>query len=402
MCKYVIFCCLLFVPFYGHAQLQDKDVENIMNKHALTANDALYNVVSYLPDLYRQDKMDVVHGLIAYYEKKYGNSATLIYFDIIERIKNRSFKEEINNAYSTDKGKMYKLTATEYYEQNIIVILKNYRTSSLRTSGAYGKEPTSYYTLYFNFLRGLAREQMNITDLSMVEKWLLVYFSNPADTLFTVLDKPEYKNTALQRAWMAYERDRNSLKGGNLIARVGMYAPIGNAALLGGHPYIGVGIGGAIKKMTIDADFTMRFVSAPRDYQVVASNHQVYNTRYYFGGYVGFDGTYALLQRKKEVLDLLCGVGWDGFDALPGDNRGNSTSAAPTKTISSVNCNFGIGYRVFGRGHSYSTDISKPYIGVQVKYNVLNYKNAGGTDLSGSAFTVGFVYGSYHRKPKLR
>lgn len=37
------------------------------------------------------------------------------------------------------------------------------------------------------------------------------------------------------------------------------------------------------------------------------------------------------------------------------------------------------------------------YFGVQAKYNQLFYNNAGGTDLSGGATTIGLVWGGFDR-----
>jgi hypothetical protein len=156
--------------------------------------------------------------------------------------------------------------------------------------------------------------------------------------------------------------------------------PRGNISALGSHPLIGFQIGSAWKNLSLDFEFSLRFTNAPKDYQTVQYGY-IYDTRYHVGTYLGLDGAYAIQRFQKHQVNALFGVGYDNLTLL----KASSEDADDAKNISSINLNAGIGYKYYFKRNQ--------YIGLLGKYNLLFYKNRGGTDLSGNAVTLTLVYG---------
>ncbi len=158
----------------------------------------------------------------------------------------------------------------------------------------------------------------------------------------------------------------------------GIWAPTGNLSLVGAHPYLGFRLGVVKKKITIDFSANFKFINSPKSYNVLKDGI-LYSTRHFFGGYIGIDGDYVLLYKKQHKITFVGGLAYDGFDALTKPNNGVD------KTINAFNLNIGLAYRFYRA--------SDRYLEVQAKYNLVNYDNVGGTDLSGKSLTIGFLIG---------
>jgi len=70
------------------------------------------------------------------------------------------------------------------------------------------------------------------------------------------------------------------------------------------------------------------------------------------------------------------------------DNPDNDKS----HLISSLNTNFGLGYRYFYKNGE--------YIGLQGKYNIVNFSNPGGTNFSGNTLTISLIVGGFFNEKK--
>jgi hypothetical protein len=167
-----------------------------------------------------------------------------------------------------------------------------------------------------------------------------------------------------------------------------MWYPNGNLSILGPHPYLGFIIGGRYKKFMFDFNATMRMLRSANYYKVEnTDNDSVYLTKDYQGYYLGADCGYSLIKTKKQEVDILAGIGWEGIDVTIADSVYN--------TYPSLNVNAGLGYKVYiGSRDTKKASVSW-YISAQAKYNFTGFNNKGGTDLAGGAFTFGIVCGCY-------
>jgi len=140
---------------------------------------------------------------------------------------------------------------------------------------------------------------------------------------------------------------------------------MGDLILLGNHPSFGFQIGARDNRNQLDLTFQFRF-SQSASYYTIKRNNAFYDINNYFGGYVGLDYIYYLVNKLNFDLGVLGGIGYDGFDIT----SSNSYDDMKPLSIGSFNVNGG-----FKLNYYLSTSF---YIGLQARYNFINYVNQGG------------------------
>jgi hypothetical protein len=165
----------------------------------------------------------------------------------------------------------------------------------------------------------------------------------------------------------------------------GIWKPEDNLAIIGNHPTIGVFIGGRGENINIDVSMQFKFLDSKNPY-FVKEEDSLYRIKHFFGGYIGLDGRFFILNITGNEVDLIGGIAYDGWDALQQAESASGTA----KGINSLNLNVGIGYR-----HNSSTEGITYFWGPEIRYNFVRYDkdNIGGTDLSGNVITILFSIG---------
>jgi len=383
------------------AQIKDNAIEKIMSQRVLTDDDISYNAAILIPRLYKENKIDTLNALIDYYEKNYETGSTIAPYILISKIKNRTFKEQLENKAPVDSPKYSRLTDSAFYLENICDPFLTWYLYSydIEHNSTYPEYIRTAYGAYFNFIRSLAREELRSPGHTHVEQFLLRFFADPSDSMFKELNNPDYNGTQLQRSWYEYHKKRTAISGFDWGLTTGMWVPDGHLAVVGNHPYLGYVIGGKSNKWIYDLALNFSFLRSPNSYIVNISNVN-YTTNYFFGYYVGIDFGYELARAKRNEIDLLAGMALAGFQELslnnPYYNTSNSNSDAGS--VSSLDVNAGIGYKYYLTFHKEKgKDEKNSYLAIQVKYHYLQLNNVG-TDLLGNAWTIGLIYGAYSRK----
>jgi len=166
----------------------------------------------------------------------------------------------------------------------------------------------------------------------------------------------------------------------------GIWIPFDYASLLGIHPLIGFQGGIRFKKMTYNLALSFKFGKSKNEYEILVDGN-LRTTDEFFGGYIAADIEREILKFRKHEFDLLGGVGYDSFDAIHVNTEDDNPENDVSHLIGSANINFGLGYRYYMK--------YKRYIGIQGKYNFVNYNNPGGTPLSGNTVTVSLIFGRF-------
>jgi hypothetical protein len=178
---------------------------------------------------------------------------------------------------------------------------------------------------------------------------------------------------------------RNS-RSATAAVLLGWWAPRGNlAGVLGPHPSVGIQLGGRSKLHEFDVTWTFRFGNpTPKAYTFVRED-TAYTSRYYDGGYIGFEYTRYFVHERYLDVGLTGGLGYDYFDVANGLGNDPALAHLEPFNIGSLNLNYGLRIKYFFKNTS--------FIGLTVKYNTIYYQNTGGTNLDGNAFTVDLSYG---------
>ncbi len=168
----------------------------------------------------------------------------------------------------------------------------------------------------------------------------------------------------------------------NCILFPGLWIPTGDNKLLGIHPEIGFGLGILLNRVEINYFMQFKFLNSKNTY-IVTENNRSYETREFFGGYIGIEISYFYINFNLISFYISGGIGFDGFDALEENNE------HAHKSINSLNINIGYGCRYF------INENKRNYVFGHIKYNFVNYKNDNGTDLSGNTISIRFGMGFY-------
>jgi hypothetical protein len=161
----------------------------------------------------------------------------------------------------------------------------------------------------------------------------------------------------------------------------GLWIPTDEAGTLGSKIQAGFNVGA--KRCNFEANLAaiVRMLQSEVSY-TYEKDGVLYETNKYLGWYFGLDIGYEIFYFRGNGILLLSGIGWDGFSTNPWPAEDEDPNS-----ISSFNFNAGVGYRRYIRGNYYN------YVELDFKYNLIDYKNSGGTDLTGNAFSILFLYG---------
>jgi hypothetical protein len=371
-----IFKILIFLFIVSNAYGQVDDIERLMTRRYLSCQDIRYNAQFLIPEFYSKGSKDTLNAIIDYWEKHCGLSEEIIRCRILFAIDKGEFNENI-------------------YDSNILNFLISYKNSSSALINNYGKMYIHYNWRYYNnqpdtlksFTKHLAKELLERNEIKPIEKFYLRFYSEDFDGTFAMLQTDDFKGTLIQELYFnkIKKHKRQIIGHGDFL--LGVWIPQDNLEIVGTHPFFGFRGGLKYKRLIADATLGFKFGKSPNIYQVY-ENDSLWDTDHFFGGYVGLDLGLEMFRIKNSSFDLIGGIAFDGFDVLKVDDSNSNKDIS--KSINSLNLNIGLGYKY---------NINQwNYIGVDFKYNFVDYKNKMGTDLSGNSLTINLIYGFYSNR----
>jgi len=241
---------------------------------------------------------------------------------------------------------------------------------------------------FFSLSSTWARLMLKEKRLDNNERFICQVFAGDIDNPV----KEIRKNTTMYSPFAEIlEETENAQRNGfrtNYAFLGGIWIPMGDLALLGNHPSLGFQLGARNNSNQLDITLQFRF-SKSANYYTIMRNTAFYDINNYFGGYVGLDYTYYLVNKLNFDLGLLGGIGYDGFDITSSNYDYDELKPL---SIGSFNANGG-----FKLNYYLTTSF---YIGLQARYNFINYVNHGGTSMSGDAFSIDLIIGGNKKTNK--
>ena len=371
-CKFFLFF-LTTLPVYA----QVADVESLMTRRYLSCQDILYNVSWLIPEFHEKGSKDTLQAIMEYWEDRCRISEELVRCKIILSIDEGSFSESL-------------------FDDNILIFLREYERyntihedKNVHWNYYYGSYYRNDYGFRLNkYTVKLSKILLETKENSAVEKFLLRVYANDFEQGFQMLDSDELNGTRIKELYLQEKKKREQTIHLQNDWMLGIWIPQGNLDILGVHPFFGYRIGMKYKKLTTDLSLGFKFGKTPNIYQVY-KNDVIWDTNHFFGGYVGLDAGYELFRFKKNSIDLIGGIAYDGFDSLNEKVEGSDNDKI-TKSINSLNLNIGLGYKF----HFKNQRFNQRYLGIDIKYNFVNYKNPRGTNLDGNTYTVNLILGN--------
>jgi hypothetical protein len=351
-----------------------------MTEKSPNCEDIAYNCTQLVEKYHNSFKADSAKQVLNYWENKCGLSEPLLRIKILFSIKDNNFTEAL-----------YDTTVFEY--------IKKYKE---RIESTQPLEIYNYYKIYFGFVqingtfdkftRSLANELINLQSENSLEYLFCKLYSGNPNYLFNELqNNGNYEGTKLKEYYYSLVNKYVDLPEFHWSLYSGIWIPLSNAKILGNHPIIGIELGCRYKKFNYNLSMNIKFSRSQDEYLIVLED-SVRKTNYFFGGYIGLDVEREIVKSNSNEIDLLIGIGYDGFSTINNNTSDDNPNNDVGKSINSLNLNTGLGYRYKFKNHT--------YFGLRAKYNFVNYKNSGGSNLSGNTLTIILAFGGFSNYKK--
>jgi hypothetical protein len=215
-----------------------------------------------------------------------------------------------------------------------------------------------------------------------MEYILAEFYSDNYENIFTQLQSKNFANCLLTSKYYELVHQYKNLSEFHISLLAGIWIPTGELTQVGVHPELGLQMGWKKKRMNYDFTLALKFVDAPKEYYARRDKKSEWElTDHFFGGYVGFEIGGDLLARKGHEIQAIGGVAYDGFQVL----KKNKEDDLKSSSTSSFNINFGLAYRYYITNNF--------YLGLRVKYHIVNYKLNGVINFTENPITVHFSIG---------
>jgi hypothetical protein len=327
-----------------------------------------FNSARLIEHYFEQKNYDSISIVYNRWEEFCGTTEPVFRLKVLQEIQNGKYSEEwMDKEYLMNFIFLY-LDRLDYAkEPNSKLIYERYKIS-------FGY--ISFNSPFDDLIVIWANSLLEWNNLLPVERAFCLLYTNQTDAFWQMLKDQKLSGTKLQDVYSEQVRKTKKMVEGNFGFMTGLMLPYGNLNdVVGVKPVFGFQFGMKRNKLQYDITMLLRSGKTKQEY-LINYQGEPKMTDYYFGGYVGLDVDCELWKNKKREFDFLTGIAYDGFDAVEGNTEKNIKG----KSINSLNLNFGLGYRFYGKRFN--------YWGVQTRYNFVNYNNEQGTDLSGDYISV--------------
>ncbi len=364
---YTVGLFILINQAYSQSDLDKLMIDRLPNYYEIQ-----YNCKKLIQKYYKENKSDSIDLILNYWETNCGKSESLMRTKILFAIVNSSFNESI-------------------YDEKIIDYVKNYESGLVyknKTMGLNNEKPVIVNNRNFEQLTLiLANSLLNKVDTNSIEYLFCKLYSGSEKHFFSKLrNNSNYNNTKLKSYYLEEVNYYINQKDLYWYMSSGIWIPTGNAKVLGNHPTFGIGFGMRNKKMIYAIVMNFGFRNSPNEY-TFELNDSIRKTNHFFGGLFGLQAERELFSSNNKVLSVLGGIAYDGFDAIDTNTEDKRTDNDDSKSINSLNINIGLGYFYHFKAGT--------CLGINAKYNIVNYKNPGGTNLSGNTIQINFVFSGF-------
>jgi hypothetical protein len=360
---------ILFFILLTHCGIGQTSIDKTNPNPLISFMDVYYNLSFLVPEYYEKNEIDSIYIVLDYMDENFFKTTTSTSIRILLAIEKDSFTEGLYDSTIIER-------LVNYHD-----IPHNFKHENINTSPDYENDPFNKRE-FFLFTQNLAEKILaNKTNLNNIESFFLDYYSGVSISL-KVLEKEEFNGSMIQYYYQD-ELKKHQRNGFVLFEfNSGIWIPQSNLSILGVHPYLGIGLGGTFKSFFFDFVFNYRFVGSPNYYEVEFRD-SIWNTNTYSGIYLGLDFGYQLFAKNKNSFDIIGGIAFEEFVTINVTYPENPVR--DVYRLNSLNLNIGLAYKYYFN--------PRRFLGIDVKYNFVNFKNPGGTDLSGNIITISLKFG---------
>lgn len=362
----------------------DDGFDRLMTRKRISCADIEENSRYLIPGYYRSGHMDSIRYLLRYWERNCGDEEAITRMTLI-----LDAEAGILDSYPFSRRTVWNLRD---FRRKAQFAKENPERKEIVLGNLFWREQDRVNDPFDLFTSVLAQDVRSRSDRAF-DTQLLTFYGGDPDSLFPLLYRKGIGNPALQSSYDSIITDIKDEFITFVSITAGWWVPTGNAALLGNHPEIGFNMGGMRHGYSADLMILFRFLDSRSSYTVRKDGVPTV-TDHFFSGYIAGQLGYDIVRQRAYDLSVLCGIAYDGFDAMPASNA----NANDNVSINSLNLNIGFG------GRYYLEEFRGSFLTAEVRYNFVDYSNPGGTDLSGNSwsFRIGYNFASSWQYELLR
>jgi hypothetical protein len=240
-------------------------------------------------------------------------------------------------------------------------------------------------TDYSRFLASYSESVLEQLDSTSFAHAAVIYRFIGLEQVLDNLSRRQYEGTCLQRLYdQRIEELLDKRKGfaSNWSFNLGGWIPVGPIDVLGPKIEFGGQCGVRGRHFGVDLGLLFRFLDSKRPW-VARHKGKLYQTDDFQSIYIGVEPNYTVYSAMGSRLEIFSGIGWDGIMGLTPDVIDEDAGDYQN----SLNVNFGFTQRFF---YGSNRDM---FVGLQARYNIVNYYTDGGTDLSGNTISINLIWG---------
>lgn len=352
------------------------DLETRLTQRVIGCSDIAKNSAELFIQYIQTHDLDSAAAVLDFWAKHCTMREPLLRAQILLSILSSELSEEIYDSTILD------------YVDTFIVRIRLSKEPNYKTIYEYHERYFGYIPLNSSFDTYTKEIAESITDFdNNLEMLFSLLLSEKIDEFYFTLQDSTYSKYRIRHEYDTRIQKLKKMRDKHFNISLGLTIPTSNAELLGIHPTFGVSSGIKHARITYNLSMDFRFGPTKETYQVIKISDTI-SSNYYFGAYIGFDGSFDIFRLKKNELLLLAGIGIDGFDT-----EFKSSNTDPIVSVFSPNFNTGLQYRWYYNG--------KNYLGIQYKYNIVNYNSKHiMNDLTGNFHSVAISFGSVYNHIK--
>ena len=360
-------------------------IENLLGDGVEEWHEISFRCSELVPVYFERGDQDTLQLILKTWEEETGVMEPIRRFWMLNQINRNEFNTDfINNVVVEDM----------YRYKNRVDSQPNDSTDWTLWGPSQSKNAEYVISSEFNrFTYALANELLSYTDLSDDEWLICSFYAHEFDKVFSLFQQGEASHTKVYRRF-AEDYAEQSEQDLHFDMFVGHWSPRRSFLILDKKIVVGGGVGLEWRRLLIDAVLRFQFLNTKDTYTVVYRNER-FDTKHYFGFYLGVEPAFKLYEFSHLQINLLSGAALDLIEVVPeGDNPFEEESI----NLVGLNLNLGIGTRIFWQDTPY-------YVRAQIRYEYSGFNTHGGTDLSdGEALflRLGFGWDDNHMKHKIK
>ena len=217
--------------------------------------------------------------------------------------------------------------------------------------------------------------------------FLALFYSGATDSAYNLLGTYPYNEFKPGTQYNTLVQHYLNLPSTSISGYAGAWIPTGPLEAMGVHPEIGMTFGLKQKENLYELVMGVKFIDAPESYLTRRDKNSEWEYSNDFSGfYLGFEYSRDLMPQKRNSPFFSIGAAYDVITTLNQDTDKELDAA----TAGSYNFNLGGGFRIFLN--------QKSYLGLQLRYNLVDYTLTQLFKKQGHVITVRLSYGVFQNK----